>query len=347
MKSLLGTLCIAAGIAVPCPSSPGGEPEGWVLVLSSADMLKDSFLLKSSDQQMNLNLFRNVFETTEFKDQLPGIGDSSMEKVSEVSRPMRDILSRLRDTVHVRYYLSKELPGAFADLRNETIALLEKMAAVSGGHLGYDVVEPDEEARAYAAAKVESYYAALGEGKTPPEPRQESIEDLFKGRPRKTDAEIRGERKEKAAAISRDPKAGVSAEDLYRKIITEEFREVYLADLEKRGIRSVPFMERKGEESIETVLFSSIEVKYLSREPEVLPVHFQVQSLEHELALMVLKLTAKSRPKFLFFDGRKPQAKPSNPMDPGAARSASEHSAVMDACRELFDLEEITLEEGD
>ena len=78
----------------------------------------------------------------------------------------------------------------------------------------------------------------------------------------------------------------------------------------------------------------------------MIPLYYQIQSLEYELANKVLKLTQKHKPKILFFDGRKPDAPPPNPMNPMQQGPQSDYSAIVRELGELFDIDEITLKEG-
>ena len=273
--------------------------------------------------------------------------DLTADKIFTISKPTKEILADLKDDIIIRYYSSEDVPSSLMNLKRDTIDMFRELEGISNGHFKWEVIAPEDKAREFAEAQMTAYYKAKEAGQTPKEPQQkESFEDLFMGggrKARKTDPEIAEERKRKAGILAERTKRTV--DDLFKQLLKEEYTGTYLADLQKQGIFQVPVEERQGQSTRETNFYTAIEIKYLNKTPEVISVHHQIQGLEYELANKILKLTRKAKPKVVFFDGRKPESPPMNPMNPNMRPPQSDYSAILGELGELFDIEEISLKE--
>ncbi|MGH9360447.1 MAG: Gldg family protein, partial [Thermoanaerobaculia bacterium] len=240
----------------------------------------------------------------------------------------------------------EEVPSFLVNLKRDTMDMFREMSDLSGGKFKYEVLAPEEEARKHAAEKLDEYFAEKDESKRKEPAQKESIEDLFmgRGRPKKIDQEIRDERKKKAEIVAGRQKR--TTDEVFRQLLGEEYQETYLGDLQKQGIYPWPVAEQKGDSRTESVFYTAIEIKYLNKQPEVIPLHHQLQALEYELASKITKLVRKRKPKVLFFDGRKPEPPPMERMNPMMRTPASDYSAVVNEMAELFDIDEISLKEG-
>ncbi len=275
--------------------------------------------------------------------------DLTEDGLFTISTPMVEILKDLKDEINARYYCSEKLPSQIANLKRDTVDLFRELEGLSGGHFKWEVVDPDVLADQDAAEKVREYYEKKQKGETPKEPQgQESFEDLFNNRSKtkRTDEQIAEERKKMAEArATATVKGGLTAEDHYRRLLTQEYKDIFRQDLQKQGIQEVVIPERSANQVSEISFYSSIEIKYLNKQSEVIPQHFHMQSLEYELASKVLKLTRSSKPKIVFFDSRKPDV-PFNPSNPREQPPQSEYSGIIGALSELFDIDEVSLKEN-
>src|SRR5262249_8609716 len=141
-----------------------------------------------------------------------------------------------------------------------------------------------------------------------------SIEQIFSGKPALKGDEIKASRKKYAAQYAAQQKR--DAKDIERGLLADDFKRQYLQKLEQEQIAPFPFTEREASSVKQVKVYSAIEIKYLSKEAEIIPVHYQIESLEYELASRILKLTTDEKPVVALFDGRKPPAPPMDPMRP-------------------------------
>ncbi len=273
--------------------------------------------------------------------------DLTEDKIFTVSPATKDILRDLEDEIIVRYYCSEDVPSSLINLKRDTIDMFRELEALSGEKFKWEVIAPEVEARRYAEEEVKKYYEAKDAGRTPQEPAQkETFEDLFLRRgARKTDEEIRKDRQTRAEALAQH--TDLTVDEQFRRLLSKDFEEAYLADLRNQEIFQIPVEERKASQTTETYFYTAIEIKYLDKTPEVISVHHRIENLEYELANKILKLTQKAKPKVVFFDGRKPEMPKFDPMNPMQRPPMSEYSGVTGALRELFDIEEIGLKEED
>jgi len=272
--------------------------------------------------------------------------DLTEDKIFTISPATKEILQDLQDDVLVRYYCSENVPSALINLKRDTIDTFRELEALADGKLKWEVVAPEVAAREYAAEQVKEYYKALKNNETPKEPKpRQTIQDIMFRRSQPTDEDIKKQREQEARTLAE--KTDTSYDDRYRQLLSGEFEDVYLQDLESKGITRVPMQERTGTQTTQTVFFTAIEIKYLDKQPEVIPLYHRIEDLEYDLANKILKLTQQVKPKVAFFDSRKPEMPPFNPMQPQQRPPASDYGGVINALRDLFDIEEITLKEND
>jgi ABC-type uncharacterized transport system involved in gliding motility auxiliary subunit len=272
--------------------------------------------------------------------------DLTKDKIFTISEPTKQILAGLKDDIIIRYYCSEDVPSFLMNLQRDTIDMFRELESLSGGRFKWEVIAPEVKAREFAKEKVKEYFEAKDKGLTPKEPAQkEGFEDLFFGgrKPKKGDDEIAAERRKKAELLAGRTKR--SPDDVFKQLLTEEYTETYIGDLQKQGIYQIPVEEQTGQSRRETNFFTALEIKYLDKQPEVISVYHQIQNLEYELANKIVKLTQRSKPKVVFFDGRKPPMPEFNPMNPNQRPPMSEYAGVIQALSELFDIEEITLKD--
>jgi len=292
-------------------------------------------LLTGPEYQGNVLFFLNIIEALALDERLLQIKAERKTRSGRavtVSEPARTILRGLKDKVRVRYYASGQLPEFLREQRASTQSLLKEMAGLSGGRLDHESIDPEEKARGFAEEKAKGYLEALKKGETPKEPEQpKSIEELFSGRAkaRKTDAEIAAERRKKAAEMAKS--GGGSAEESFRRLLLDEFKESYLENLKVQGI--YPLQTDDPRSGLKTSIYLALEVLCGDRPPEVIPGHVLVENLEYDLVKKSLKVTSSSRSRVVFFDGRK--------------AAESDYSQVLNALGDFFDLEETGLKEGD
>lgn len=272
--------------------------------------------------------------------------DMTQDKLYTVSDATKGILGDLIDTVQVDYYVSEDLPSLLQDLKRDTRDLFDEFHDLSGGKLRFSIVDPDKVAEDEAAKKVVAYFEAKERGETPQEPEAvQTIQHILTGRQPPKGEELSKKRDEMAtevAARQERPKA-----EIFRELLHEEFKTNELSKLEADGIRSFPFNEQEASSFRQVKVFSSIAVRYLDRPPEILPVHFQIEALEYELASRILKLTQETKPVVAFFDSRKPDAPPFNPANPRQQPPASEYEGVIGYLGQFFDVRSVALKESD
>ncbi len=272
--------------------------------------------------------------------------DLTADKVYTVSEPTKNILSELIDQVKVDYYVSgKELPSFFKTVVRDTRDMFEEFSEISGGKLVFEIRDPDAEAANYAREKVDAYYEAKEAGKTPEEPEPvQTIQDIFSQRQPPTAEEIRKQREEAAQKLA--ARQGREQGDVEREILGRQFEEQYKQKLEEEQIFPIPLQESTAGEFRQVRAYTAIKISYLDKQPEVIPVHHRLETLEYELASRILKLTREQKPVVAVFDGRKPPAPPMNPMQPQRP-PPSDYEAVWNHLREFFDLREVAIKEAD
>ncbi len=274
--------------------------------------------------------------------------DLTEDGLFTISTPMAEILKDLKDEINVRYYCTEELPSQIANLKRDTMDIFRELEGLSNGHFKWEVVDPQALAERDAQEKVKEYYEKKQKGETPKEPqRQESFEELFMGRgkTKRTDEQIAEDRRKVADARAAGVKGGLTADEHYRRILLQEYKDVFLEDLRSQGIQDVSIQERSANQVAERAFFSALEIKYLNKQAEVIPQHFRIENLEYEMASKVLKLARASKPKVVFFDSRKPDV-PFNPSNPMARPPQSDYSGIIGALSELFDIDEVSLKEN-
>jgi len=271
--------------------------------------------------------------------------DLTQDQVYTTSPSTKEILSKLIDDVLVTYYVSEDLPSMLQNLRRDTQDLFSEFHDLSNKHFQYSIVNPEEKAAEFAETKVAEYFAAKKDGKPlqEPEPPQ-SIDQIFGGRKPPTAEEIR-ESRDKAAGQMAEAQ-GRNKDDVYRDLLRRDWHQNFLQKLEQEGIEPFPVMERNASSVRQVKVYSAIEVKYLDKQPEIHPVHWQLENLEYELASRILKLTTDEKPLVAFFDGRKPPMPPMNPMNP-MQPPPSDYEAVINHFQQFFDVRSIDLKEGD
>jgi hypothetical protein len=271
--------------------------------------------------------------------------DLTEDKLYTISPGTKQILSGLTDKIHVKYHCTDPLPSILQNLRRDTQDLFEEFRDLSNGKFEYSIVNPEAAAGEYATQKVKEYYEAKKAGKTPEEPQPpQRIEDIFGGRKPPGGDQIRENREKQAATIA--AQAGEDKAVVEKRLLTQDWERNYYQKLEQEGIQSVPIEVREASSVRLVKIYSAIEIKYLDKEPEVLPFYTALESLEYELASRILKLTASEKPVVAFFDGRKPPEPPMNPMNP-TRPPPSDYELTINTLRQFFDLRSIDLKEGD
>ena len=274
--------------------------------------------------------------------------DMTADEVYTVSDPTRDILNNLIDKVRVDYYVSSEnLPSSFQTIVRDTGDMFEEFREISGGKLEYRVRDPDDDADEYAQKQVTEYFEVKARGVDPKEPEPvQTIEMLFSQRKPPSSEEIRNQRDQAASKIAASQ--GRPKDEVYRSLLTDEFKEQYKQKLEQDQIVSFPITESEAGSIRQVRVYSSIRISYLDRQPEIIPVHYSIENLEYELASRIVKLTTETKSVIAVFDARKPATPPMNPMNPmQQPQSQSEYAGIWGALREFFDVREVALTEGD
>lgn len=70
--------------------------------------------------------------------------DITAEKRFSISAPTKRILSGLRDTIHVKAYVSKQLPTGMETLRRDLVDKFKELAVHAGGNFEYEFIDPME-----------------------------------------------------------------------------------------------------------------------------------------------------------------------------------------------------------
>ncbi len=274
--------------------------------------------------------------------------DLTADGIYTVSESTEEIIEGLVDKVVVDYYVSqKDLPGFIERILRDTRDMFEEFRELSGGKFEYHIVDPNELATEEAQKKVQEYYAAKEAGEDPEEPEPvQSIQDIFSGRPAPKGEEIRAERQKRAAEFA--AQQGRDKDEIFRELLAEEFERQFKDKLEQDGIGAFPVQEREAASVRQLRVYSAIKISYLDKQPEVIPVHYQIENLEYELMSRILKLTADNKPVVAVFDARKPEAPPFDPRNPMSQRPPqSDYDGIIGALQDLFDIRSIALEEGD
>lgn len=271
--------------------------------------------------------------------------DMTQDRVYTISDATRQILAGLKDDVTVTYYCSEELPAQLQNLKRDTKDLFDEFHDISNERFQYSIVNPESLADRHAQEAVDAYEAEVKAGKTPKEPQApQSIEQIFGGRKPPSDDEIRASRDQLAterAAIQQRPK-----DEVRRELLAAEFKRNYLQKLEQDGVGAFPVEERDASSVRQLRVYSAIEIKYLTKDPEIIQVHYQIESLEYELASRILKMTQAQKPVVAFFDGRRPPAPPMDPSNP-TPPPEGDYAGITQALSELFDIRNVSLKEGD
>ena len=181
--------------------------KGRVLIITSTDFLKASFLEQRNVDLLNgLLFFKLVFEAF-IRDRGLRPGD-----------PVGDVWAGLPAGINVKYYCSETLPPFFIK-KTEVIGLLKKLQSLSGDSVTYKVINPEEAVEKYSQEQLAEYETAKEKGETPKEPREvPSIKDLFSGKSPKTDSEIADERTKKSQSLSRQNQTSVDQEYRNRSV---------------------------------------------------------------------------------------------------------------------------------
>jgi ABC-type uncharacterized transport system involved in gliding motility auxiliary subunit len=272
--------------------------------------------------------------------------DLTADKVYTISPATKDILGELIDDIIVTYYASSDLPGQLQTLERDTRDLFEEFYELSGSHFQYTILDPEATATEHAEGMVAAYYEAKEAGRTPEEPEPpQTIQDIFSGRQQAKPEDIKVEREKTAATLAAREK-GRTQQEVFRDLLLEDFRRQYFKQLEADGIGAFQATEREASSVRQVKVYSSIKMTYLAEQPEIIPVHYQIESLEYELASRILKLTTENKPVVAFFDSRKAPAPPMNPMQPQQA-PPGDYVGITQFLSEQFDMRDITLKEGD
>ena len=275
--------------------------------------------------------------------------DMTEDGVYTISPSFIKILKDLNERVLVTYYCSETLPSSLLNLRRDTIDMFGEIEILSDNKIEFKLVDPDREAKKHARKKVAEYKEAETDPeKDPEEPKpKQTFQDLFSGRQRteRKDEDIAAARRQDANAIAN--KTGQDADDVYYDSLQDDWSRTYLEELEGEGIREYRIRERRGSD-IQTISFySTMTIEYTTEEREIIPVHYQIQNLELELATNILRLSQKNKPVVAFFDARAPDVPPPNPFQQQQQGPRSDYEAVNQALSQLFDVRTVKLEEED
>lgn len=116
-------------------------------------------------------------------------------------------------------------------------------------------------------------------------------------------------------------------------------------ELMKKGIRELQG-QRLERDKLEVInFFSSLEISYLDKPAEIIPIYETAENLEYELASRILRLTSAQLPKVAFFDGNpKSIEQQRNPMMP--PQSVSRYAPLIEAFSDSVQIEEIKLNDS-
>ncbi len=161
-RKLPAVLGAALLCAVPAPAFTLAAAEaraGKVLIASSADMLKNEFLVQGGDYSAAVHLLFNALDSFCLDPRLlsiPRDGESP-------SPTMKALLGELKGGIAITYYSSKSLPESLKDLKGKTEAYLRQLAAAAPERIQWQAVDPDERAAAVSkdADQLSAFYADL------------------------------------------------------------------------------------------------------------------------------------------------------------------------------------------
>lgn len=279
--------------------------------------------------------------------------DLSRDQLYSISDATVSILGDLKDEIKVTYYYNEAMGSMRPNLLRDTRDMFDEFRQLSGGNFTYQVIDPEEEAAKYALAKTVEYFKKRREwedsgkkGDPPAEPKRPvPIFEMF-GRNQPTDDQIREQRQKEAAARARATNR--TREEVERELVSSAYKDERLGSLEQEGIRAYTFMERKGDSARQVKIYSAIRIDYLAKQPEVLPIHQNLEGLEYELAHRIVKLTMPKKPVVAFFDARKPPPPPppANPME-RMQPPVSDYAVITNHLGQLFDMRQIDLKKDD
>jgi ABC-type uncharacterized transport system involved in gliding motility auxiliary subunit len=251
--------------------------------------------------------------------------DMTQNKEYTLSDATRQIFSRLNDLITVTYYVSKELPGQFAPLRQDTVDFLNEVKRLAPpGNFVIKVVDPEDEADRIAKERKET-------------------NALAKGAAAKDGVEVKDDDDD----MQFDPFTGQMST---RKRTP---REKVLDELAQKGIRKLSAQIIRQDKVEVSSLYSAVGVAYKSAE-EIIPEHQTLENFEYELASRVLKLTIpeSEKPVVAFFNGQPKAAQPKPPdprqMFPQPPESEEEEYQILkQVLGELFSLQATKLTKDD
>ena len=249
--------------------------------------------------------------------------DLTEAKLSTISPETARILARIADKVTITYFSSEKVPAGFQNLRRDSIDFLEEYERTSGGRVEVRVVDPYTLIESYVEEKKAERELAQAEGDGSEEPAPE------------------------------DPADPLAASDL--EASEKERREIVWAEEKKKELAADGVPELKGQsisdDSFGYVKFySTIEIRYLDREPQFIQVHQRLEGLEYELASRIVKMTATEKPKVAFFLGKPDDVMeaPRNPQLPPDVPPQTMHvyqPLIRDVLEEQFTVAQIELTE--
>ncbi len=252
--------------------------------------------------------------------------DMTQHKEYTLSDATTQIFSRLKDLITVTYYVSKELPGQLAPLRQDTVDFLNEVKRLAPADtFRIRVVDPEEEAAAIAADR---------------EARAKTAKD----KAAKDGAEVKDDEDD----MQFDPFTGQMAAR------TRTEREKVLDEFAQKGIRKVSAQIIRQDKVEVSSIYSAIVIAYKGEQDEVIPEHQTLENFEYELASRVLKLTIpeEEKPVVAFFNG---QPKPAQPKPPDPRQmfpqppegEEEEYQVLKQALGELFKVQPTKLTEDD
>jgi hypothetical protein len=149
-------------LAAPAAERQASQ-EGKVLILSSADMVANDFLSQGVEYASNARFLAQVVEGFCLDARLARIPRRAVPGgARKVSPVFEEILKEHPGPVEARYYASAAMPPDFKELRAETEAGLESLAAASGGRLSIEVIDPEAKAGQLGGESGKDYLAELG-----------------------------------------------------------------------------------------------------------------------------------------------------------------------------------------
>jgi ABC-type uncharacterized transport system involved in gliding motility auxiliary subunit len=251
--------------------------------------------------------------------------DLTQNKEYTLSKATKNIFGRLKDLVTVKYYVSKDLPGAVESIRQDTVDFLNEVKRLApAGTFKIVVVDPEEEAKETAAER---------------EKRKKEVKDRT--------AKDGAEAKEEEDDTQFDPFTG----QMSTKKRTEY--EKVLDELAQKGVQKLTVRDIKQDAVSFASFYSAIAISYRGAEEEVIRDHRSLDNLEYELASRVLKLTLteKEKPVVAFYNG---QPKPPKPPDPRTMmppqmpeEGEEEYAGLKQFLGELFSVKQVKLTEGE